>query len=291
MKVALIIPLHDQAIYWEKILKGIKSQTRLPDMIYVVIDRPNLDRIPNCVAYITNLNASIPVNINVLTIDKQPQNIQRTSDKIFLAGYARNIGLQEAIKDECDCFVFIDGDCIPQRELIRSHELLCSYDLPILSIGRRREIKYRGLDSREHHPNLTHLNIFGRNGTLINNPDLIKQCLIVWSCNIGLNLKAVSILTRFNKKYYDKEELFNSEFNGAWGGEDSFLGITAWYCRIFMHTIGESKSGVEHIDHPRPENIYTINHKQFFEEKCTILKKKIAINPMNLELFSSTFDN
>lgn len=285
MKVALIIPLHDQAIYWEKILRGIKSQTRLPDAIYIVVDRPHLDRIPDCVTHICNLNSSISIDVKMLRIDTPPI-IQRNADKLFLAGYARNIGLQEAIKDGCDCFVFIDGDCIPQKELIRSHEILCSYDLPVISIGRRRETKYRGLDSREHQPNLTHLNLFGRTGTLINNPDLIKQCLIVWSCNIGLNLKAVSIIQKFNKKYYEREELFNSDFNGAWGGEDSFLGITAWYCRIFMHTIGEPKSGVEHIDHPRPETVYTVNHKQFFEEKCNLLKKKIAINPMNLDIFT-----
>ena len=285
MKIALIIPLHDQTIYWEKILRGIQTQTRLPDCVYAVVDRPNLDRIPDCVSIIKKANSTISVPINVITVDSVPLNTKRHADKGFLAGYIRNIGLQEAIKDGYDCFVFIDGDCIPQKELIRSHELLCSYDVPLMSIGRRRESKYRGLDSREHQPNLTHLNIFGRNGTLINNPDLIKQCLVVWSCNIGINMKAVSIIQRFNKKYYDRYELFNSEFNGAWGGEDSFLGITAWYCRIFMHTMGEAKSGVEHIDHPRPETIYTINHKQFFEEQCNIIKKKIAITPMSLDIF------
>lgn len=303
MKIALIIPLYKQSKHWARLLSGIQKQSVKPDCIYLIVDRPFDDLGPlngngeplnpkwNPLAELTKLNSYVTfTDIKTIVIDSVPHNIQRKSrnSNVFLAGHARNIGIQHAINDKCDVFVFLDGDCIPQDDCIKSHVDMCSTVLPIISVGRRRESQFRWLDQREVIPNLTHLRLFEKHGSLISNPDLLKQCLIVWSCNIAMNLNAINIICKFNELYYNRHEVFNSIFNGVWGGEDGFLGITAWYCRIYIHTLGNFKSGIEHIDHQRPESIYNKDHKAFFDDQCEILRKKIIINPITMKLLDYT---
>jgi hypothetical protein len=264
-----------------------------------MLDRPQDDTAPtdalnsqidpnwNCIETIAKINATVTeFNIKMTVIESIPDSIKRVNNtgNIFRAGSIRNMGLGIAVNDGCDIFIFIDGDCIPQTDLVKSHVDVCNTQLPVLSIGRRRESKYRWLDQREVESSMVHLGLFTRKSTVLNNPELLKKCLIVWSCNMAINKSAVKIIERFNKTYYNKDELFNSVFDGKWGGEDSFLGITACYCRIFITTIGNMKSGVEHIDHLRPESIYNLNHKQFFESQCEILRKKTTITPISLDI-------
>lgn len=300
MKIALIIPIYNQSKYWERIVSGIKKQSTKPSVVYVVIDRPNDDKGPlsssgepempnwDAVAHIHAINEKSPeIQFEILTIQDVPANLTRSnSDHIFLAGQARNIGVERALKCGMDIFVFIDGDCIPQPDLITSHVKKCEIStLPILSNGRRREMKYRWRDQRETIPQLTHLDMFRIDGYLINSSDMLKQCLIVWSCNMALNLKAVLLIRKLNARYYNRSELFNSNFLGAWGGEDSFLGVQAWVARIFITMIGEKGSGVEHIDHPRVADKYTIDHKSFFTNEMDTFTKKVSINPLSVDFF------
>jgi hypothetical protein len=213
-------------------------------------------------------------------------NPPNPGDAPFLAGHVRNVGIDKALEDNAEIFIFIDGDCIPQKSLIQSHMSKLKLNVPVLSIGRRRESIYKWQDKREVDPSLFNLKLFREHGVIINNPQLLEKSLIVWTCNIGLNLKAVNILKKFNLSYYKRDEVFSSEFLGKWGGEDGFLGIQAYYCRVFITTIGNLASGVEHIDHPRPPDVYNPNHMNFFKEQCDRLRKKITVNPMVLEFFS-----
>lgn len=297
MKIGLIIPLYKQSKNWEKIVAGLRRQSVKPDCVYLMVDRPHEDNGLegvkngldsdrwNAIEEIVKINSTITeFTVNMTVIDTVPNTIQLDSNHVFMAGYIRNLGISKALNDGCDVFIFIDGDCVPQADLIKSHVTACDTILPVLSVGRRRESKYRWLDQREMDSKLVHYRLFERNGTVINNPEMLKNCLIVWSCNIALNRSAIKLIYRFNSKYYNYEELFNSAFNGKWGGEDGFLGITAWYCKIFITTIGNLKSGVEHIDHPRPDTVYNANHKSFFDYQCDIIRKKTIITPITLEL-------
>jgi hypothetical protein len=285
MKIALIIPLYKQSQYWNKILESISKQTILPDNIYVVIDRPQDDN--NCFEYIKHCNDKYSLNIHILSINNIPKNIQRKNDVIFLAGMARNIGLERAIYDGCDQFIFTDGDCILEKNLIASHINKLNKLYPVCSNGKRLEQSYKWRDRREVVPELTHLQLFHKKGTIINDTNLLKNCLVVWSCNLGLNLIAVNLIKKFNSIYYNRCELFNSDFLGAWGGEDSFLGICLYYCRIFIVTIGDNLSGVKHIDHPRPTSKYSIEHKTFFNDMCDKLRDKYRINQLRLDFFDN----
>jgi hypothetical protein len=279
-KIALIIPLYKQSQFWSKILKAIENQSKLPNTIYLMLDRPALDD----VKVIEEINSHSKLNIKTTVVDDYPS--LNKSDDLFLAPYVRNIGINLAIQDGCDKFVFIDGDCIPQNKLIESHLNKIKYNVSILSVGRRRESIYRWQDRREFVSELTHLDLFRKNGLLINNPDLLKRSLIVWTCNIAMNLQAIKLVKKLNKKYYNRDEVFCSDFIGKWGGEDGFLGIEAYYCRVFITTIGEKNSGIEHIDHPRPEEKYTIKHMEFFNKQVELLRQKIALNPLELNFYT-----
>lgn len=288
-KIALIVPIHKQANNFNKILDSIIKQTILPHKVFLLLDRPKLDTsIENSEDVIRNLcnESSISEYIEVSVIDELPKYIKETSyENAFLAGYTRNIGIEKAIQSGCDIFIFTDGDCILQKRLVESHLNKLNHDIPVLSCGRRREQIYRWQDRREVDPSLFNLKLFSNDGIIINNFKLLENSLIVWSCNIGLNLKAVNLLRKFNKKYYNRLEVFSSEFNGKWGGEDGFLGIESFYCRIFITTISDKASGVEHIDHPRPTDKYSVDHAKHFTEQCNLLRKKVTISPMELDFF------
>jgi hypothetical protein len=296
MKIGLIIPSYKQSKYVFNILDGISKQSIKPDCIYFVIDRPEDDKGPldhngnplesfDAIDYIyRNVDKFPNLNVKVLQFDA-PKTTVRTDSPYFFAGIARNVGVREAINDNCDLFVFIDGDCIPQPKLIESHRMNCNNTLPILSVGKRLEQQYRWSDKRE--VELPQLDLFNTKGTLINNPELLKKSLVVWSCNIALNRSAVNRLMKFNNIYYNKEEVFASLFDGEWGGEDSFLGIEAWYCRIFINTIGIKGAGVTHTHHPRPSHSHSINHKKYFDDQIEILRKKVVVNPLRLTFFNS----
>lgn len=292
MKTALIIPLYKQGKNWASILKGIESQTKIPDRVYVLLDRPELDEIKDLEDYLSVINVQSPIvnNIYVSRVLDRPSyigNPGNPEDPLFLTGHIRNIGVELAMEDGCEIFIFIDGDCIPQKTLVESHCKKCELKVPVLSVGRRRESIYNWSDKREVDSSLMHLNLFREKGVIINNDALLHQSLIVWSCNIAMNYKAINMLFKFNELYYKRKEVFSSEFLGKWGGEDAFLGIQCNYCRVFITTIGEKSSGVEHIDHPRPKSTHNIEHMYFFKEKCEKLRKKVTIFPLTLDFFVS----
>ena len=162
MNVALIIPLYDQSQNWSKILKAIESQTVLPNTTFLLCDRPTATDIDT----IKGINAKSKLDIKLISVTSPP-NIQK-EENIFLTPYVRNIGINHALNDNCDKFIFIDGDCVPQHRLIESHIQKLKNKMPVLSVGRRRELCYRWQDRREYVPELLHLDLFRKNGLLIN---------------------------------------------------------------------------------------------------------------------------
>lgn len=300
MKTAVIVPLHNQSKYWNKILIGLQRQSVKPDLVIAVVDRPDCDKGPlvgsgepenatwDALTHISTQNSEFPdLNITIEVIYSVPAQLPRTADgKIFLAGMARNVGLEAAIRQGCTNFIFIDGDCVPESDLVKAHNAKLGKNLPILTVGRRRERQYRFQDRRESVAALAHLQLFRDKGTVINeHGNLIKDCMVVWSCNIGINLYAVNLIKKLNYRYFQRKELFSSDFLGAWGGEDSYLGIQAVYCRIFITTIGDRLSGVHHIDHPRPTETHSIEHKEYFTKQCNRLRDKVRLNPLDLDFF------
>jgi len=283
VKIALIIPIYHQSGYIPIIIKGIEKQSVKPDIVYVMLDRPtNAEQI-----YIEEEVKKSQLNIKIFEVTEPPKYIgNRDTKELFLTPHVRNMGVNEALKDNCNMFVFIDGDCMPQPTLIESHVNAGNGNVPVLSVGRRREKEFRWKDQREYKAEFLHLKLFRKGNFIVNSTELLRSSLVVWSCNIALNLKALKLIRDFNYRYYNRKEVFSGEFVGKWGGEDSFLGAQAWYCRIFIVMLGNESSGIEHIDHPRPENKYNINHMEFFLKQLEVLRRKMAINPLNMDFFA-----
>ena len=273
MMIDVVIPIHNQTGNIDKILTGLKQQTLKPNAVHLIMDRtePVPDsQFANCEFEVTQTSF-------------YPGESQKRHEG-FHAGSARNVGIDISLERGVDVIVMIDGDCVPQSRLIEGHALMCGRSIPVLSCGRRREKKYGWKDQREMMSDLTNAGFFSRE-IIINDPELLRKCLVVWSCNIAMNVKAVVRTKEFNRKYYGVPEVFSSAFDGGWGGEDSFLGIEAWMSRTFIAV--NHIASVEHIDHPRIPDDIAIKHKKLFESMLDDIRKKSFAIPLGLDFFTS----
>lgn len=258
MKTAVIIPLYNQRKYWMKMFQAIESQSETPDIVYVAMDRQSLDDVDS----IRRICKTGKVNYRVMDLQSIPPYVGKSQilpdQNLFMTGHRRNECVEDALLNGCECFIMFDGDCIPEKDVVKDHKAINSVPFPNISNGRRREEKYEWKDQREVDPKMRGADLFSRgNGYVIHNPDLLRSCSITWSCNLSLNLAALKLLKKFNLEYYGRDELFNGEFLGRWGGEDSFLGIEAIACKIYVTMLTTEFSGIRHIEHPRPDNKYS----------------------------------
>lgn len=257
MKTAVIIPFYNQRKYWLKMFAALEEQTERPYCIYVAMDRQT----PEDVEFVNGVCKSGKNYYSVQDLRDIPDYIGKPQEfpdqELFLTGYRRNQCIDLAIQEGCDTFIMFDGDCVPEKDLIKDHVALNSLDIPTIANGRRKEEKHGWLDQRDVDPKMRSAHLFNTcNGYVIHNPDLLRSCSITWSCNISMNMQAVKLIRKINRNYYGRDEVFNSNFLGRWGGEDSFLGIQAIACKIFVTMLNTEFSGIRHIEHPRPENKY-----------------------------------
>lgn len=258
MKTAVIIPFYNQRKYWLKMFHAIEAQSEHPDIVYVAMDRQSSDD----VSAINRICASGNVNYKVMNLSDIPEYIGNPqvipNQSLFMTGYRRNTCINDALVNGCECIIMFDGDCIPDVDVVRDHKKLNSLNVPNISNGRRREEKYEWKDQREVDPKMRSADLFNRgNGYVIHNPDLLRSCSVTWSCNLSMNLSAIKLIKKFNREYYGRDEVFSSEFLGRWGGEDSFLGIHAIACKIFVTMLTTEFSSIRHIEHPRPDDKYS----------------------------------
>ena len=269
-KIAVIFPINQNVVHnVHKLVQGILSQSQKPDIVYFVLDR-------------TVIDAPVIDGVDVKLVIAEPPVYIPREDRGFYAGHVRNVGTVSALSDKCDIIIFLDGDCIPQANCVESHVISCNRSIPVVSCGKRREKKYNWKDRRESEPSLVNHGFFKRD-MIINDPEYMKKCLILWSCNFAMNRSAIALVMRLNEKYYGRAELFNSEFNGQWGGEDSFLGIQAWICKCFI--LLNKKASVEHIEHPSIEGRLVLEHQSYFDKKVDEIRRKTFIDPLDLWFF------
>ena len=277
--IALIILFRNQSANARQIAQGIAKQSKTPDNIYLMLDRPSSSEIEEITDAFKDLDG-VRILLNT-TIPK----LREGSDVAdpFLAGFCRDIAVKQAWRDGHDIFIFIDGDCIPQSKLVECHVKVLDSKYPVISQGRRREKQYQWKDRREVDAGVVQYGIFRTPGYLLSSPDLLRSAQFTWSCNLGINRNAIALVMKLNNEYYQRVELFNSDFNGAWGGEDSFLGIQAYVTRCFITAINDIESGIMHIDHPRKDN--PMKHQDFFIKQVEILKKIMARKPLAINFF------
>lgn len=265
---------------------AIERLSMRPFCVYVMMDRPSIleyQTVKTACSSSELLNTYKVYNEqDVPDFIGRPNTLPEQS--LFLTGDRRNRAIAYAISDGCDSFVFIDGDCIPQEDLIKSHSENHSYPFPVLTCGRRREEKHEYKDQREVVPNLKQYNLFKmKEPQLINNFYLLKTSAITWSCNMGLNIECVRLLQLINKKYYGFNDVFHTNFLGTWGGEDGFIGIQSHLMGVKILLLSDMKSGIKHIEHDRPSNKYSGEaFTSYLDEQIELFKLLISNNPVSI---------
>ena len=277
-KFVVIIPITEQQIgNIELIIRAIDMQTILPYAVVFVFDRCDANELVGV--------GVRKYNIHYVRSDIPDSSLKKRPGEIY-AGHTRNAGVKFIYSNipDYDAILFIDGDCIPQPELIESHSYICQYsDIPILSCGKRRESDRGWRDRREDFQRLRTIGIF-RKDVLITDVSLLKDGLVVWSCNIALNRRCIELIKRFNELYYGESEVFNSEFNGGWGGEDSFVGVMAYVAKVFIQAV--ARGGVEHICHPPASRDATEESHRFFHRMVDDFKRRLTSNTVPLSIYS-----
>src|SRR5574343_143701 len=290
MKTALIIPVHKQSQYWTKMLIAIEKLTVKPFCVYVMMDRPSTLEYQTIKKQCDN--KSLVNEYKVFSVQDIPEYIGRPNiipeQSLFLTGHRRNLAIEYAIADGCDSFVFIDGDCIPQEDLIKSHSVSHDMKYPVVSVGRRREEKHTYKDQREVVNNLIRYGLFkGDSPQIISTIELFKTSAITWSCNIGFNLKAIKLLKYLNNKYYGMNDVFHSNFLGTWGGEDGFIGIQAYLGGAKVVLLPDMKSGIKHIEHDRPANKYSgESFISYLADQVELFNAMLENDPLTLDVIS-----
>ena len=202
--------------------------------------------------------------ITYYPISKKPKYVGRPCMAYgvdwFLTGHVRNCAAEYVEKHpEIDAVVFIDGDCIPEPDLIKSHMEILDSKEPIVSVGKRKEAMFGWRDQRE--TDASKCAIFHDAPTEVLHEVMFVDSGVVWTCNFGMNVSAVRALKWLNKTLYGRDETFSSDFLGTWGGEDGFIGLECYYTALKVIALGSGDNGIRHKYHRRKESKY--NHVAF----------------------------
>lgn len=261
--IGLIIISKNQVPYMDQILAKVDEMTVKPDRLYYMLDREDEKGKNEAVDIMAKHSCAFFSKL--MFNDKVPTNVYRpmmTPDvDYFLAGYCRNICINEALEDGCDKLVFIDGDCLPEGDIIKGYDEYLTNEKPVVLCGRRDDFSFGYTDQREHNK---YRNIFRDPFTVIDEEAPVLDSAVLWSCNIGMNKAAIERLIKINTTLYGYNCVFSPIFSGRWGGEDSFLGIECFYDKeIILAGLGVPRTGITHIHHDRPKAKY--GHATFIE--------------------------
>jgi hypothetical protein len=188
----------------------------------------------------------------------------------FGAGRTRDIGVSYSIDKRLgDKFLFTDGDCIPSSELVAHHAQQLDVPGPRITCGQRWETLGPSQTAAYELMKPTSFGelvqgdmrlyaswcrgrVFGFGyDRLVIDPVVFRQSWICWSCNLGMNLAAIQLCWEANGFISgDVKRVFNSAFDGRWGGEDGFVGNILFRYGGSVVALSE-RSQVTHLWHER----------------------------------------
>lgn len=264
MKILLVIVSKDQQQYAENMNAAIEKLTVKPDGVLVVLERPTPAEINATKRAYTNELVTVLISSSLPDYVGRPQMNYHVP--YFCAGHARNLALRYPGTNDYDAVIFIDGDCYPEPDLIKAHKELLDSEDPVITVGKRNEAKYAWHDQREKDDTFP-IPIFDKQERITRESFFVDSG-VLWTCNMGINRKAIELMTSTNKTLYGRDELCSSDFCGTWGGEDGLIGLEALYLDISVMPVCSANAGVRHNEHPRPLDKY--DHETFvayLEEK------------------------
>ncbi|WP_405325705.1 hypothetical protein [Fibrobacter sp.] len=261
MNLLLAIPARGQNKYLAEMKAAIHAMSVKPCHVLYMADRPTVKEIVEARTIIGH----DPL-IEYYPICQKPDYVGRPTMTHgvdwFLTGHVRNCAVDYIIKHgDIDAVVFIDGDCIPEPDLIKSHMAVLDSKEPKVSVGKRKEVMYNWQDQRDTAE--SSCNIFHDVPTEVLYEAMFVDSGVVWTCNFGMNVAALGYLRQLNATLYGREETFSSEFLGTWGGEDGFIGLECYYTGVPVIALENGNNGIRHKYHLRNEDKY--NHTAFIQ--------------------------
>lgn len=244
--IAVIVPSHNQSKHIENIIRSYEKQTLRPDILLFVFDRCTDDSIDIISKVNTDLNVSY-------TIKKCGQN--------FSAGMTRDYGVTKIEEYEKEnnikfkMILFTDGDCYPNETVIEDHFENCMIrEEPIVSCGRREMQDINGVYHDDERMNewAEGFSFVNRNGRVLISRAVTLDNIFTYSCNLAFNRFAINLCKNINMALSNSSRVFNSEFDGYWGGEDNFISDCLFKTGNWI-TLSNYRSYVKHPWHePSP---------------------------------------
>lgn len=235
--VSVIIPLHNQTHNVERIFIALGGQTKIPHEYVVVVDRCTDTTVTAVITHAQHLKTKM-----VLVH-------RRESDEGFRAGQVRNLGVSHKTQGRV---IFLDGDCVPCPTWVEAH--MTAMDeagdrYPVATFGLRKDQLKEGVEEYRNdtrtYRSMTPIFWKGRNLPVMNRGTVYGH-MATWSCNLGLNTKAVELLTQLNGSVFSPLLTV-----GKWGGEDTYLGMQLWDNWGMLIAVSPEEGHVKHIWHPR----------------------------------------
>lgn len=281
MNLLLAIPARGQNKYLAEMKAAIHAMSVKPCHVLYMADRPTSKESVEARSIIGDDSL-----IEYYPIYQKPDYVGRPKMTYgvewFLTGHVRNCAVDYILKHgDIDAVVFIDGDCIPEPDLIKSHMAVLDCAEPKVSVGKRKEVMYNWQDQRDTAE--SSCGIFHDVPTEVLHEAMFVDSGVVWTCNFGMNLAALGYLRQLNSTLYGREETFSSEFLGTWGGEDGFIGIECYYTGVPVIALENGNNGIRHKYHLRNDDKY--NHTafiRFLEEHREQLLYLLDLYKMNV---------
>lgn len=284
MKTLLAIPNKDQVKYLIPMLDAINSLSVKPDKVLYLQDRPTAKELVDCRHILGSQSLVEQVIVRSLPdCIGHPQMVY--GEQHFMAGHVREIAVDYMVKHSFDAIVFIDGDCIPEKDLIKDHIAILDRDSAVVSVGQRKEAMYNWSDQRISSD--SKMSIFFDVSTPVTKEGYFVDSGVVWTCNCGMNKAAITYLRRLNQTLYDRNETFHSGFHGTWGGEDGFIGLECFYTGIPVVALPIGDNGIRHQFHERRSAKYQhatfISYLEEHREQLIFLLNLYKIMPKPIE--------
>lgn len=234
LHVAVVIPVYNRVSLLTRTLAGLRTQTYPRDLLSVVVADDGSDE--DVIAAVEQNAGDIPFQV-----------VRRGHDG-YGAGQARNLGASEAVTD---ILVFLDADCVPDREAVSNHAVWHHLADNLVVIGSRHHIDTSAIDPVQINtdPTSLRLSAFGSD-----NPerdawvsDDFRSTLHRRSSSLRHGDQAFRSLVSSNfsirKDRFLTANGFSEDFT-RWGGEDTELGWRLWNEGMFF--VDEPKAAIYH---------------------------------------------
>lgn len=277
--VSLLIPAHNHARHIAIALHGIRESEVIPGEVVIVDDRSSddLERV-----------------LDSFSKDFEFNYQKKETGEGFDAGAVRSLAFEESTKE---IVVFMDGDCVPVGDITKhyvdSHNMFPTQQVAV--VGPRISIQPRELsqdcieryigaidwsisDSRyKQYKIFDPQNEFERLGY---NDIVTRPCL--WTCNLSLRRsscnRAIELSAKVKGIELTETKLFDEDFAGHWGWEDSYLGICLLYTGTVVVT--NKRAVVYHVDHP---SSYSHRNDALFYKKLEKINQYLGVAYLGMQ--------